>query len=137
MYKHPGVNLFEIFVPLWILGFINIIVYFQANNLAEKLAIIATITLAFIAFIPTINETVPSTPEIKLIDILIYLEVLTTILTIIDSLITARIETVDFVFDYSVNGWFIATVIINLIVVAIVIVLFAIHKFYWEPTYVR
>ena len=29
LYKHPGVNLFEIFVPLWILSFINLVVFFQ------------------------------------------------------------------------------------------------------------
>ena len=55
LYKHPGTNLFEIFIPLWILAFINLIVFFQGNLLSEKLAIIATITLAFIAFVPTIN----------------------------------------------------------------------------------
>lgn len=55
LYKHPGANLFEIFVPLWILAFINLTIFFQNNYLPEKIAIIATITLAFIAFIPTIN----------------------------------------------------------------------------------
>ena len=29
LYKHPGVNLLEIFIPLWILGLINIFVFFQ------------------------------------------------------------------------------------------------------------
>ena len=29
LYKHPGVTLLEIFIPLWILGLINIFVFFQ------------------------------------------------------------------------------------------------------------
>ena len=135
LYKHPGVNLFEIFVPLMILGFINILVFFQENILADKLAIIATATLAFIAFIPTINEAIPNTPEIKLMDILIYMEVLTTILTMIDSLITARTQTINYVFDYTSDGWFWSTVAINLITVIIVVTLFIIHKVWWENVY--
>ena len=55
LYKHPGLDLFQIFVPLWILGLINLIVFFQENILADKMAIISTVTLAFIAFVPTIN----------------------------------------------------------------------------------
>ena len=62
LYKHPGVNLFEIFIPLWILGLINLFVFFQENVLADKMATIATVALAYVAFIPTINATVPNTP---------------------------------------------------------------------------
>jgi hypothetical protein len=40
------------------------------------------------------------------------------------------------VFDYTANGWFIATLIIDLVVVAIVMVMFIVHKCYWEPCYV-
>jgi hypothetical protein len=29
LFKHPGVNLFYIFVPMWILGSINLLVFFQ------------------------------------------------------------------------------------------------------------
>lgn len=135
-YKHPGVNLIEIFIPIWILGFINVLVFFQANNLAEKLAIIATIALAFIAFFPTINESVPNTPEIKMIDILIYLEVLTTFLTMIDSLMTWNNLPDTYVFEYATNGWFFATVIINVLNVAVILVIYFIHKLSWERAYV-
>lgn len=135
-YKHPGVNLIEIFIPIWILGFINVLVFFQANDLAGKLAIIATIALAFIAFFPTINASVPNTPGIKMIDILIYLEVLTTFLSMIDSLITWNTLPGTYVFEYATNAWFIATVIINILCVIVVVVIYFIHKVSWERAYI-
>jgi hypothetical protein len=73
MYKYPGVNLISIFVPLWILGLINLFIFFQERALANRIAGIATLTLAFIAFIPTINDTIPQTPNIKLVEILVYM----------------------------------------------------------------
>jgi len=73
MYKYPGVNLISIFVPLWILGVINLFIFFQDRTLAGRIASIATLTLAFIAFIPTINDKIPQTPSIKLVEILVYM----------------------------------------------------------------
>jgi len=67
LYKNPGTNLLAIFVPLYVLGLINLIVYFQDNRLADRIAVIATLTLAFIAFIPTINDQIPETPYVKLV----------------------------------------------------------------------
>ena len=95
------------------------------------MAIISTVTLAFIAFVPTINETIPNTPKAKMIDYLIYLQVLTTILTMIDSLITFRNEPTAFVFEWSTNGWFIATFIINAAAALVIVIMFIIHKVYW------
>jgi hypothetical protein len=73
LYKYPGVNLISIFVPLWILGIINLFIFFQERVLADRIAGIATLTLAFIAFIPTINDKIPQTPNIKLVEILVYM----------------------------------------------------------------
>ena len=68
MYKYPVSSLLEIFIPLWILAAINLGIYFQdCNVLADKIAGIATVTLALIAFIPTINEKIPQTSIVKLI----------------------------------------------------------------------
>ena len=68
MYQYPVSSLLEIFIPLWILAAINLGIYFQDSNvLADKIAGIATVTLALIAFIPTINEKIPQTSMVKLI----------------------------------------------------------------------
>ena len=68
MYQYPVSSLLEIFIPLWILAAINLGIYFQDSNvLADKIASIATVTLALVAFIPTINEKIPQTSMVKLI----------------------------------------------------------------------
>lgn len=67
LYQFPISNLVNIFVPLWLLGFINLLIFYQSPDLAGRLAIISTLTLAFIAFVPTINEKIPQTPYIKLV----------------------------------------------------------------------
>ena len=78
----------EIFIPLGILSAINLGVYYQDSNvLADKIASIATVTLALVAFIPTINEKIPPTKTVKLIEFIIYLQVFTTFLTLMDSII--------------------------------------------------
>ena len=55
MYKYPATSLIQIFIPLWLLGFINMAVFFQEAGLADRIASIATLALAYIAFLPTIN----------------------------------------------------------------------------------
>ena len=91
LYKYPVSSILEIFIPLWILAAINLGIYFQDSNvLADKIASIATVTLALVAFIPTINEKIPQTSMVKLIEIIIYLQVLTTFLTLLDSLIVRK-----------------------------------------------
>ena len=67
MYKYPGSNLLSIFLPLWVLALINLTIYFQDISFAGRLAVIATITLAFIAFLPTINDKIPQSSVVKLV----------------------------------------------------------------------
>lgn len=86
MYKYPGNNLISIFFPLYVLGFINLLIFFQDISLAGRIGAIATLTLAFIAFIPTINDQIPQTPNIKLVEILVYMETIASILCLIQSL---------------------------------------------------
>ena len=135
LYKYPGANLVQIFIPLWILGFITLLIFFQDTTLSGRIASIATLTLAFIAFIPTINSQIPQTPYVKLIEILIYLETLTTILCLIDSLNISFKNDPNYVFVWNEDGWFITALIVNLISVFSVFLLFVLHKLYWESAY--
>lgn len=132
LYKYPGVNLVSIFLPLWVLGFINLLIFFQDRSLSGRIAAIATLTLAFIAFIPTINEQIPQTPNIKLVEILIYIETIASILCLIQSLLY-KDETADYVWQE--DGFFIVALVLNLLTVFIVFLLFIIHKCFWETVY--
>lgn len=62
---------------------------------------------------------------------------LATILCMIDSVIIWKNEDpTTYVFDWSTDGWFIASLIINLLSVFVVVLLFILHKFYWERVYI-
>ena len=76
-------------MPLWILGFINLLVFFQDSNLGDRLANIAAILIAFSALIPTIRSQVPPAPQITLVEVMIYLEIGTSILGLIQSYIVS------------------------------------------------
>jgi hypothetical protein len=67
LFKNPAISVFSIFVPLWIIGFINLFIFFQERGLSGRIASVAVLTLAYIAFVPTINDQIPQTPTIKLV----------------------------------------------------------------------
>lgn len=67
LYKYPSVALATIFIPLWLLGLINLFVFFQTSTLDNRLATIATLMIAFVALIPTIRGSLPMTPTITFV----------------------------------------------------------------------
>lgn len=121
---------------MWVLAFINLMVYFQDNVLTQKLGVITTVAVAYIAFIPFIKSAIPTTSGIKLMDIIIFVEVAMTFFTIFDAIFTFKNEPATFVFDWKANGWYLTTLIIDIISVAVVLGLFVVHKVYWERTYI-
>ncbi len=54
MYKFPSSSLVTVFIPLWLLGLINLGIYFQDQSLSDRIGSIIGLMLAFIAYIPTI-----------------------------------------------------------------------------------
>ena len=132
LYKYPVSSILEIFIPLWILAAINLGIYFQdCNVLADKIAGIATVTLALIAFIPTINEKIPQTSIVKLIEIIIYLQVFTTFLTLLDSVVVRKNNPAQYETNTATNGFFVITLLINICCVVIILGLLILHKFWW------
>jgi hypothetical protein len=85
IYKYPAVSILTIFIPIWILGLIGLFVFFQEPTLSARLATIAVLALAFVAFLPTINESIPQTPTVKMIDILVLMQLTAVILLIVES----------------------------------------------------
>jgi hypothetical protein len=115
-----------------VIGFINLFIFFQDRSLSGRIASIAVLTLAYIAFIPTIDAQIPQTPSIKLVDILIYMEILASILCLIQSFYTK-----DDVSDYNwkADGFFIVSLILNILTFVIEMVLLIIYQCYWKGIY--
>ena len=66
-------SLVTIFLPLWLLGIMNLGIFFQDNGFADRLATIATVMLAYMAFMPVVRSQLPPNPSITFIEILIYI----------------------------------------------------------------
>jgi hypothetical protein len=73
-------------LPLWLLAIINLGIFFQDENLADRIASIAGLMIAFVALIPTIRDQIPPNPKIVFIEILVYFETLTSLFALIHSL---------------------------------------------------
>jgi len=123
---------------MWVLAFINLSIYYSACNvLADKIATIATVTLAFVAFLPTVNEKIPQTSMVKLIEIIIYIQIGTTFLTLIDAIENRNMDPTVYETTWNTNACFMITLIINIICAVIVVALFSIHKIWWENIYTK
>lgn len=61
-----------IFIPLWLLALINLSVFFQNNDIKNRISNIATLMVAYAAFLPTIRSKIPPSPHITLIEIITY-----------------------------------------------------------------
>ena len=67
MYRMPLVSLATIFIPMWLVGWIGLAVFFQSNELADRLATIATVMLTYLAFMPVVRGELPPKPTITFI----------------------------------------------------------------------
>lgn len=135
LYKFPIVALATIFLPLWLLGIINLGIFFQDENLADRIASIAALMIAFVALIPTIREQIPPNPKIVFIEILVYMETLTSLFALIHSLDVRKIEMFDLIWYES--GLFMVSFVITIVTVVLVVALMVAHYFFWEPSYNR
>jgi hypothetical protein len=56
-----------IFLPLWLLGIINLGIFFQDNSMDDRIGSISALMIAFVALIPTIRDEIPPNPKIVFI----------------------------------------------------------------------
>lgn len=68
-YRYPGVGVVSLFVPLWVFAFANLSVFFQGPKLSDRISSIATLMVAYTAFIPFIRKRIPLTSRITFLDI--------------------------------------------------------------------
>ena len=71
---------------MWSLAIINLGIYFQDGGLSDRIASIAGVMIAFIALIPLIRSEIPPNPKVVFVEYLVYLEILASLLCLIDSL---------------------------------------------------
>lgn len=85
MYKYPFISMFTIFFPMWSLSLYNLLMYYQGTDMSMRISNGATLILSLFAYIPTIREQLPDTPNILLAEILVYSIASTLHLTLVES----------------------------------------------------
>jgi len=61
------VALTAIFLPLVLLGIINLAIFYQSASLADRVGNIATLMIAYIEMISVIRNQIPPSPDITIV----------------------------------------------------------------------
>jgi len=92
MYKYPGNSLATIFIPIFLLALLSLGIFYQDNNLANRLGSIATMVLGYIALIPSIKEQLPPSAKVTFIECFIYISTLCCLFSLVESFMVDGIE---------------------------------------------
>lgn len=76
------VGFVTIYLPLWVLSFISICIYFTNNNYNDKLASIAVLTLAFIPTFEIVREQTPKISSIVYIECMVVFQLFFSLLNV-------------------------------------------------------
>jgi hypothetical protein len=87
LFKDPWVSVLVIYLPMMILGVINMSIFYQYEVLADRLANIATLMIAIVGMISIVREEIPPGPLITLTEIIVLLESLACMMCLLSSLI--------------------------------------------------
>jgi hypothetical protein len=89
--------------------------------------------LAFVAFIPTVNDSIPQSPNIKLVEILIFLHMSALVLLGAESYLSKDQNISSFV--WYENNFYRAALALNGFSLVTMVVLFLYHRICREPRY--
>jgi hypothetical protein len=83
LYKYPGNSLLTIFIPIVMLSLLSLAIFFQDNNLSDRIGLIATMVLGYIQLIPSVKNELPPSSKITAIEMAIYLSSLCCLFSLI------------------------------------------------------
>jgi hypothetical protein len=141
LFRYPVVDMMTIFVPLWLLSFLSIYIYFQSTEIMNRIVNVAGLMIAYAAIQPIVRDNLPEATTITLVDILIYTELLINILFLIRSVDvrdyydSPPATTYPFLLNTDYDRWndglYIASLIIaiaNVIIVVVLIIIYLVKK---------
>lgn len=134
LYKYPGTTLLMFFLPVLILSIINLAIYFQANELTGKIASIATLMVAYTAFLPTVRQLLPNTPQITAMDLILVVLLCNSLLTLLRVFLDYE-QGINFVFDWKSDPCYLISVASLISISLVVIIITFLHKCKWEKAY--
>ena len=119
IYKRPMVAICTIFLPLSLLGMINIGIFFQDNGLADRLGTLAGLMIALVALLPVIREQIPPYPNLTFVEGLVYLKTINSLFCFAESIIVRDSEE-GWEFNWQASVLFWLTLAIEIIQLAII-----------------
>ncbi len=136
IYKFPIVDALTIFIPLFLLSVISLYIFFQDPELNDRILNVASLMIAYTAIQPIIRESLPKTPNLTLMNILVYSQLLVNMISLIYSLGDIRFEDPDtYSFRPFENAVFIVCfviAVINLVIVAVLMIYHTIKQEYFN-----
>lgn len=72
LYRHPGVSIITIFVPMWILGLITLMIFFMSESFDNRIINTATVYISFATYFQVIRSVLPKSSHISLMEIFVY-----------------------------------------------------------------
>lgn len=138
MYRYPSNTLVIIFVPMGILSFINLMIFWaDVTDVSSKLQTVAGLMIAYAALLPVIRSKIPPSPRVTLMEYMIYALSLNVVFSSLETVLGLirykRNGTYKFVWDK--NWAFLLSMSITIATFAILVFLSIIHKLVWEPRY--
>jgi len=133
VYHYPFATLFGLLLPMWSLALYNLMIYFQGNDLSMRISNSVFIDLSLLDYIPTIRSQLPDTPNLLLVEVLLYSLAATFHLTMIDSYLVYQDSS--YQMDWRTNNLFLISLAVTLLTVFIVLLLSLLHKCCWEKDY--
>ena len=83
-------NILYLLLPTYLLGLISLVVFFTPGGkdaFADRIGIIATLALAYIAFIQVIKDKIPAVPTVTYVEMINYAEISITSLVLLESFV--------------------------------------------------
>ena len=99
--------------------------------MSNRDASLATFLLAYIAFLPTIRDNLPETPKIVWTEILVYIQIIVSLICFFYSLAVNQTKDHDYIFTWNSNSTFLACLALTLLNMLAVLGMFLIHKIVW------
>ncbi len=108
-------------------------IFYQDENLNDRLASIIALVVALITYIPTIEQTIPPTPNLVMAKIMVCLEITAVICTFIHSM-RIKFET-KFRLQYTKTPEYWISFLLLILSAAIIVILTIVHYAYWKRVY--
>ena len=126
-------TIINVFVPFYLLSLLSLGVFFQQNDFTGRSIAIFMLLTSYVSMIPGIRASIPPTPSLIFIEIIVYLQTICIILIFSQSLWIRDIQ--DYEFIWTEEPCFQIVLIYTVVNFLIIVGLCLTHKIYWERNY--